>query len=283
MTNPSLVVAVGGGGPLPTPKPMHTEPPKAGDPAGGTKAPAGGSAKKLDPKDPQWRPEPGLPSRAEDALVKEYSAGLKDLRDRRAALDRAEPNRIADPKKYDRARTALESADKRLVDLEEKALNMGGEAVNHLSPLTPLRQQIRGGNTAIGEGLAVHADALKGMPKDLRYKDFAEVEKVLNRPPNEVTAVTKTAPGDTAGGHQRLTWKFDDGSLLIADKPGPRPAGSSRPVSADRPHVEFHGPKGQRIDEQGIAVPERSIAAHITVTDQLGRMEALFAAARKGK
>jgi hypothetical protein len=67
---------------------------------------------------------------------------------------------------------------------------------------------------------------------------------------------------------------------LVVDLP--RELGG-RAKSADMPHVEVHGPKGQRLDPQGIVVPEASIAAHMTITDNLRVLEHYFAPARAGK
>jgi hypothetical protein len=41
----------------------------------------------------------------------------------------------------------------------------------------------------------------------------------------------------------------------------------------------LHGPKGERLDPQGIEVPERSTPAHITITGRAAA-EARFAPAR---
>ncbi|MGB0095214.1 MAG: hypothetical protein WBP81_22090 [Solirubrobacteraceae bacterium] len=55
-----------------------------------------------------------------------------------------------------------------------------------------------------------------------------------------------------------------------------------RPRSAHLPHAELHGPKGERLDQQGITVPEKSISAHMTITDQTRARQHHFAPARAG-
>ena len=39
----------------------------------------------------------------------------------------------------------------------------------------------------------------------------------------------------------------------------------------------------QRLDQQGIVLPERSIGAHMTITDHTGALENHFGPARKGR
>ena len=55
------------------------------------------------------------------------------------------------------------------------------------------------------------------------------------------------------------------------------------PESAKRPHAELQGPRGERLDQQGIQVPERSISAHMTISDFTNAMETFFTKARKGR
>jgi hypothetical protein len=108
--------------------------------------------------------------------------------------------------------------------------------------------------------------------------EFADIEKAMGRPPDEVFPPGRARPGDLPTAHGRIVWKFADGTRLVVD--APRALGN-RPVSADLPHAELHGPKGERLDQQGIQVPENSIAAHMTIADHAGRMEDHFARARK--
>jgi hypothetical protein len=75
-------------------------------------------------------------------------------------------------------------------------------------------------------------------------------------------------------------WEFTDNSRLVIDVP--RELGG-RARSADLPHAELHGPKGERLDQQGIEVPDASISAHMTITDYTGALENHFAPARKGR
>lgn len=278
LTNPALVTAVGGGGvpgPKAPPKPMHTEPPKGGGSGAGGSGGGGGGGK----DHPDWRPEPGLPSRAEDTIIRKYSEGLTDLRKKRVAYEAA----LANPKKNPgTAWNPVVEASKRLQELETAAGAKGGEAMKHLEPLIKERKILESeGTVGTQTGAKVRADAVRVAPKDLRYKDFQELEKALGRPPDEVIAAPKSGGATVAGAHQRLTWKFKDGSRLVVDQPGPRAPGSKRPVSADKLHVEFHGPKGERLDPQGNVVPEASISAHITITDVAKRLEFFFSKARK--
>jgi hypothetical protein len=222
-----------------------------------------------------------LPSASEDALLREYTQGLKNLRDKRAAYDAT----LRDPKKTgaDRinARQNYENAKTRLAEIEGKAVEQGGEAVQHLDPLTRERTILERGVEGTTTGMKVTADAVSKAPKSLRNKDFAEIEAAMgHRKPDVVDPAYKPPGGGVATAHQRLIWKFKDGSMLIVDKPGPRAAGSTRPASADLPHAELHGPKGERLDPQGIVVPERSSSAHLTITDKANRMEHYFAPAR---
>jgi hypothetical protein len=137
----------------------------------------------------------------------------------------------------------------------------------------------RGGRTATLTGTKISCEAVNKAPKNLRNKEFSEIEAALGKP-DVVDPAYKPPGGGVASAHQRLTWKFKDGSELIVDKPGPRAPGSKRPASADLPHAELHGPKGERLDPQGIVVPEASISAHMTITDQANRLEHYFPPAR---
>jgi hypothetical protein len=56
-----------------------------------------------------------------------------------------------------------------------------------------------------------------------------------------------------------------------------------RPVSANRFPVELHGPKGERLDQQGIEVPDASISAHMTITAYLHHLKNHFGPARGGR
>jgi hypothetical protein len=78
-------------------------------------------------------------------------------------------------------------------------------------------------------------------------------------------------------------WVFEDGSRLIVDKPVVPLKPSGSPRSAELPHVELHGPRGERLDQQGIIVPEESISAHMTITDHTNALKHHFAPARGTK
>ena len=51
---------------------------------------------------------------------------------------------------------------------------------------------------------------------------------------------------------------------------------AGRPASANTPHVELHGPKGERLDSQGIVIPGTTISAHLTITDKSGSLWKIF-------
>jgi hypothetical protein len=53
-----------------------------------------------------------------------------------------------------------------------------------------------------------------------------------------------------------------------------------RPITANMPHAELHGPNGERLSELGIVVPDESLSAHMTITDHKGALEDHFAKAR---
>ena len=99
---------------------------------------------------------------------------------------------------------------------------------------------------------------------------------------------TQVKPGDIPT-HSRVTWVFPDGRRLVIDYPAPLKKADpndprhTRPASADQPHAEIHGPDGERLDQQGIVVPEGSISAHMTITDNTGELWKLITAARAKK
>ena len=121
--------------------------------------------------------------------------------------------------------------------------------------------------------------------KNLRGIDFVDIEKAIKRPPDSVDAAGLDA-NRQATGHERLEWRFKDGSSLVIDKPRPQTdkekAKNPRPASADLPHAELFGPNGERLDQEGIVVPEKSISAHMTITDHTRALEKHFAPARAG-
>ncbi|HEY6526448.1 MAG TPA: hypothetical protein VIY10_21870 [Solirubrobacteraceae bacterium] len=287
LTAPELVKTLGGraGEIQGTPKPIETSPKggppgKSGGSTGGEKAPASVTP------DPEARLAPGLPTAAEDAVVQRYTEALAELRERSAVYRNMEPKSGEAPAKfkerYDRARTAVESAKRELKAIEDEAVGpKGGELPTHLDPLVKAREALeRGGPAATTAGTRVACDAVRAAPKNIRGMDFADIEKAMGRPPDEVVVASKPAGGGVATGGQRLSWKFKDGSRLVVD--APRPLGG-RPTSADLPHAELHGPKGERLDQQGIEVPEASISAHMTITDNLAHLENHFSPARKGR
>jgi hypothetical protein len=177
----------------------------------------------------------------------------------------------------------VDKANKELDAIEEVALERSGgggdsELLNHLNPLTQARKTLGApqGLAATPTGVRVPCQAVEQAPKNLRSTDFADIESAMKRAPDRITAAG-LGEGRMPTGHQRVEWVFEDGSRLVVDKP--RQLGG-RPQSADRPHAELHGPAGERLDQQGIVVPEESTAAHMTITDVTGALEKHFAPAR---
>jgi len=220
----------------------------------------------------------GLPTAEEDAIVQRYARGLADLRERVQALRTREAAVPRDAKLIDRARAAYESADRALQGIEDEAVTRGeGELVAHLDPLVKERGTLKTqGPVATATGTRVPCDAVAQAPKALRGMDFADIEQAMGRPPDGVEAAAREA-GRKPSGHQRLWWNFKDGSRLVIDDP--RELGN-RAASADQPHAELHGPAGERLDQQGLVVPERSISAHMTITDHGFALENHFGPAR---
>ena len=247
---------------------------------------------------PTVRPAKGLPTLEEDAVVQEYTRELAEFRDKRAALETAKATRPRDTEAIKNAQKA-EDAVRRRLDAIEKAAAEGkaGELAEHLDPLTKEREIMkRTGMQATATGTRVPCEAVRKLPSDLRYMDVADIEKGLveqfeketpgkpidKTPGNPLKQALGTPTVDAAakaGGaglpeaHQRITWKFADGSSIVIDVP--RKLGG-RAASAERPHIEFHGPKGQRLDAQGIEIPEASIGAHVTITDYGHVLEKTF-------
>jgi hypothetical protein len=117
--------------------------------------------------------------------------------------------------------------------------------------------------------------------------EFAELEKAIGRKPKPVDVAPKSGGAGQATRHQRLEWEFPDGSRLVVDKPARAEIGASnkpnRPITAELPHVEVHGPHGERLDPQGIEIPKNSAPAHTTLSDVQGALESHLAQARKGR
>ncbi|MCW3062983.1 MAG: hypothetical protein JWN32_155 [Solirubrobacterales bacterium] len=268
LTSKGLVKVLGGRGITVEgpPKPALSAP-KDAKPPGGTPDSA--------------RPAAGLPTPEEDLVVERYTRGLADLRERLETMRRLEAKVPRDAKAVDRARAAYASADRELQLIEDEAAQrIDGELVEHLDPLTKERTVLKGGGTsATMTGKRIAAKVVDKAPKQLRGMDFADIEKAIGRAPDVISPASKQ-PGGVAAGHQRLSWRFEDGSQLIIDDPR---ALGGRAKSADLPHAELHGPKGERLDQQGILVPEGSISAHMTITDYTGALEAHFAPARAAK
>ena len=185
-------------------------------------------------------------------------------------------------KELDRARAAYESAQRTLDQIETEALNAAdSELAGHLDPLVKERRTLETsqGLYASTAGRRIPCDAVRLAPKNLRGIDFGEVWKAMGRPPDDwaVAPAPKGAGEPTA--RQRLWWEFADGSKLVVDLP--RELGRVH-KTADLPHAELHGPKGERLDQEGIEVPEGSTPAHMTITDHAKRLRDFFAERRTG-
>jgi hypothetical protein len=249
--------------------------------SGGGKAPAGGEPARL--------PE-GVPTAAEDAVLERYTEALAKLREKLVAYRGMKPKPGEPPAKFQerlgRARTGYESAQRALDAIEEEALRASGsDLAGHLDPLVEGRRELERQGPDITVGRRVPCDALKEAPKLRRGMDFAEIEEKIGRLPDHIDSAPKPK-GYEPGSHQRLEWEFKDGSRLVVDKPA-RPTihdatRPSRPVTAELPHVEVHGPEGERLDPQGIEIPKRSAPGHLTITDHEGALERQFARQRKG-
>jgi len=249
--------------------------------SGGGKAPAGGEAARL--------PE-GVPTAAEDAVLERYTEALAKLREKLVAYRGMKPKPGEPPARFQerlgRARTAYESAQRVLEEIETDALGRSGsDLAGHLDPLVEARRELERQGPVITVGRRVPCDALKAAPRLRRGMDFAEIEETIGRRPDHIDPAPKPK-GYEPGSHQRLEWKFKDGSRLVVDKPArptihdaSRPA---RPATAELPHVEVHGPEGERLDPQGIEVPKKSAPGHLTITDHEGALERQFARQRKG-
>jgi hypothetical protein len=232
--------------------------------------------------DPHVRPVPGLPTPAEDAVIRRYSRGLNKLREAVRTYRRLEPRRVTEAKAFSAAKAARDSVIRELDALEREALGPeGGELPKHLQPHIDARPTIEEyGPERTGVGERVECDAVRLAPKNLRGMDLAEIEQVMQRPPEPPDPAFRPPGGGVATGHQRLEWRFGDGSKLVVDFPR---ALGDRPVSADLPHAELHGPKGQRLDQDGIVAPKESISTHMTITDRLRLQENHFGPARAGR
>lgn len=242
---------------------------------------------KAEAKTPPAAPRrtPGLPTPHEDAILREYTAGLAELRTRRQNLETLQNTRgKIDPNWIPEAEGKITAANRKLERIEEQARNSTDEATKelgqHLSPLVDERKALmEQGTVATAAGVRVNSDVVDKAPANLRGMDFDDINKAIGRSPDVIDPPRgRTKPGEQATSHGRLEWRFSDGSRLVIDDP--RQLGG-RAASADLPHAELHGPKGERLDQQGITVPERSISAHMTITDHKGTLESYFAKARK--
>jgi hypothetical protein len=262
-------------------------------PSGSSRAPSAGPGKAPPSKGggPTRVPE-GVPTAAEDAVLKRYTEALAELREKLEAYKGMEPRPGEEParfqKRFGRARDAYESAQRVLDRIEEEALNAkGSDLAGHLDPLVEARRQlVKEGPVAIRWGHRVPCDAVKAAPRLTPGMEFADLEKAIGRKPVPVDVAPKPGGAGQATRHQRLEWKFPDGSRLVVDKPARADFGGSskpsRPITAELPHVEVHGPHGERLDPQGIEIPEKSAPAHVTLRGGEA-LESHLAKARKGR
>jgi hypothetical protein len=269
LSNPQLIKLVGGG----APKPLQASTPK-----GPGAKPAAGGGRAARPA-PSVRPQKGLPTLEEDAVVKEYTRELADFRTARRALEDAKAAHPRDTEAIKAAAKAEDAVRRRLDAIEARAAADKGELAEHLDPLVRERDILKTtGMKGTPTGTRVDCEAVRKLPSDLRYADFADLEATLGKP-TRVDAAAKPAGAGMPEGHQRITWAFKDKSKIVIDVP--RRLGG-RAASADLPHVEFHGPKGERLDPQGLQVPERSIGSHITITDSGNLLETTFLGPSRG-
>jgi hypothetical protein len=270
LSNPALIKIVGGSAP---PKPMQATP--------GPPRPAGGGGGGGSRPAPTFRPAKGLPTLEEDAAVQEYTRDLAEFRERRRALEDAKAAKPRDTEAIKQAAKAEEAVRRRLDAIEARAAADKGELAQHLDPLVKEREIMkRTGMKGTATGTRVPCEAVRKLPSDLRYRDFADLETTLGTP-TTVDAAAKPAGAGLPEAHQRITWKFNDKSSIVIDVP--RKLGG-RAASADEIHVEFHGPKGQRLDQQGLEIPEGFVGAHVTISDYGKLLETKFlGAARAGR
>lgn len=290
--SPGLVKVLGGRG-------IAIERPPAPVLAAGKGSPGGGAGKAAAPAASTKRLAKGLPSPEEDTIIQRYTQGLAKLR---ASLRKLKSTTNAGDAAAARARAEVKEAEAGLQAIEHDASTRyektKGEAEpselqEHLKPLIREREVLKGseGLQTTTTGRRVKALAVENSPKNLRDMDFADIAEAMKDAkglagPPKVTAVKKGGGATLATAHQRIEWEFTDGSELVIDEPAVRAdakEAAKLPESAKRPHAELHGPKGERLDQQGIEVPERSISAHMTITDFTKALETFFSKARKGR
>ena len=256
-----------------------------GGPPGGPRTGKAPTRRTPAPDTPAARPR-GLATPDEDVLIRQYVKGLSDLREARRGLD--DPN---GPKHYQASQQRYATVNKTLDDIERQAgapTPTTGQLVDHLKPLTVERAKLQqqGGANMTETGTRVQAAALNKDTKNLRGRDYADIRNAIGRDPDHVDPGTQVKPSEVPK-HSRVTWFFPDRSRLVIDYPAPLKKADpsdprhTRPASADQPHAEIHGPNRERLDQQGIVVPERSISSHMTITDNTGALASLIAAARR--
>ena len=298
----------GGGAPTPPgggapPAPGGGRPPGGGGGGGGgggkgrTGGGGGGSGGKPphEPTAPAAPSSPrrtaGLASRLEDAILREYTSALADLRQRHQNLEKLqETTGKIDPNWIPEAQAKIKTANRVLERIEERALRSTdpetSELAKHLDPLVREREALMlQGTKATSSGVRVKAEAVDRSPSNLRGMDFADIQRAMGRPPDKVVPPASSGkPSDPGTSHGRIEWHFKDRSKLVVDVPEKyNPDLAGRPATSRLPHAELHGPNGERLDQQGITVPEGSISAHMTITDQMRLTEKQHFAPARGK
>ena len=120
--------------------------------------------------DPTVRPAAGLPTPEEDAIIQEYSRGLRDLRQRIAARGNAPRPQIPGTTRWSSGPgRPTSSADKALQAIEDQAVSRpdGKELVDALDPLTKERGKLKGpqGLLATQTGEQIKCEAVDKAPK----------------------------------------------------------------------------------------------------------------------
>ena len=100
----------------------------------------------------------------------------------------------------------------------------------------------------------------------LRDSSLQEISDAIGLAMTRRKLPTRSSPGQALTGAGRYEWVFEDDSKIVVDWPQRLDDRAGRPESAKVPHAELHGPHGERLDEQGIVVPERSNPAHMPIT-----------------
>lgn len=138
------------------------------------------------------------------------------------------------------------------------AVSPTSRLLDHLQTTIAERTRLdtTGPNQAYGQQLPCQASAAATA---LRGQTYHQVETMLGIPARHVNSAAIDQPG-----HVRLVWTLDDGSRLFADRPG---LDNSSPWQVSRePHLSISPPGLDiHISQEGVAVPDRSAAAHVPI------------------